>query len=98
MKSYYSKLDKNEKENIKKKYMEEYKNSELDKRLKYLIVYHILALVFGIAIIVQSIIMDDVKIYGIIIGCLLIFMGIVFLIANRKIKNSVLNKIALKNK
>lgn len=98
MKSYYSKLDKNEKENIKTKYMEEYKNSELDKRLRYLIVYHILALVFGIAIIVQSIIMDDVKIYGIIIGCLLIFMGIVFLIANRKIKNSVLNKIALKNK
>ena len=98
IKTYYQRLSKEEKKEIKNIYQKEYQNTELNKRLKRINVLIILSIISAIFLLVMSYIYEDKHWSSYIIAGVLLATALTFFIASTKIKNNVYNKIALKNK
>lgn len=98
MKKYYNTLDKKKKDEIKKEYQKTYQKTDLNTRLTRLLVYSIIGYITGIAMILEVILTDAEKTGNIIIAITLFIAATVFLVGRIKIKNDVLNKLALKKK
>lgn len=98
MKKYYQTLNKEKKKEIKEKFKQEYKNTELKYRLNRLMIYSLLGYAVSIFIIVYAILKEENDIGSIIIGTTLFIASTIFLIGRFLIKRNVLNKFALKNK
>ena len=98
IKTYYQRLSKEEKEKIKKTYLKEYHESEINIRLKRINILIIISILSAILILVMSYMYEDKHLSSIIIAGVLLGTALTFYIASNKIKQNIYNKIALKNK
>lgn len=98
IKTYYQRLSKEEKKEIKSIYQKEYQNTELNKRLKRINILIIISIISALILLIMSYIYEEKHLSSIIIAGVLIATAITFIIASTKIKNNVYNKIALKKK
>ena len=98
MKKYYFKLTKDEQRKIKDEFKKEYKNKELDIRLKRLLAYSIIGYLISILIILEVSFTNAEKTGNLIIAITLFIASTIFIVGRIKIKLDVLNKIALKKK
>ena len=95
---YFRHLDKEKKAKIKEKYKKEYAGSDFQKRITRLLVYSIIAIVFGLGLIIYSIIRPEELVGNLLIAIPLFIAAIIFLIGRYYAKLMILNKIALKEK
>ena len=95
---YFKHLDKEKKAKIKEKYKKEYAGSDFQKRITRLLVYSIIAIVFGLGLIIYSIIRPEELVGNLLIAIPLFIAAIIFLIGRYYDKLMILNKIALKEK
>ncbi len=95
---YFKHLDKEKKAKIKEKYKKEYAGSDFQKRITRLLVYSIIAIVFGLGLIIYSIIRPEELVGNLLIAIPLFIAAIIFLIGRYYAKLMILNKIALKEK
>ena len=95
MAKYYQTLSKNQKKEVNQKYKEDYQSSELFTRFHRLTIYTIIAILFGLFLIIYGYFFENKNIGSIIIGITLLILAIVFIIGKYLIKQNVLNKIAL---
>lgn len=96
--SKYSKLSKEDRKKIKAIYLEEYQNSDFQKRLNRLLIYSIVACIFAIFLIVYSVITKEDVVSNLLIAIPLIMAAIIFLVGRNYAKNNVLKNIATRKK
>lgn len=98
MKKYYFTLSKEKKDEIKLIYQKEYKNSDINIRLKRLSLYVIVGFIFSILLFIDTFKDNDLNVGSLVIAITLALACFVFLIGKYIVKLRILNKIALKNK
>lgn len=98
MQKYYNTLNKEQKNHIKELYNKNYKDTDLQARLKRLKIYAIISYAFAIFVLVSAYLLDDDILGSIIIAVTMFVLGTVYIIGSLIVKRNVLNKIALKEK
>ena len=97
-KYYYHSLSKEEKKKVQEKYKKDYQQSDFNKRITRLLIYSVVAFLFGLFLIIYSIVRDEDLISNLLVAIPLFIASIIFLIGRYYAKLMVLNKLALKEK
>ena len=97
-KYYYHSLSKEEKKKVQEKYKKDYQQSDFNKRITRLLIYSVVAFLFGLFLIIYSLVRDEDLISNLLVAIPLFIASIIFLIGRYYAKLMVLNKLALKEK
>ena len=97
-KYYYNSLSKEEKKKVQEKYKKDYQQSDFNKRITRLLIYSVVAFLFGLFLIIYSLVRDEDLISNLLVAIPLFIASIIFLIGRYYAKLMVLNKLALKEK
>ena len=97
-KYYYNSLSKEEKKKVQEKYKKDYQHSDFEKRITRLVIYSVVAFLFGLFLIIYSLVRDEDLISNLLVAIPLFIAAIILLIGRYYAKLMVLNKIALKEK
>ena len=95
-KYYYHSLSKEEKKKVQEKYKKDYQQSDFNKRITRLLIYSVVAFLFGLFLIIYSLVRDEDLISNLLVAIPLFIASIIFLIGRYYAKLMVLNKLALK--
>ncbi len=97
-KYYYQTLSKEEKKKVKKEYQKEYQETEIMERFRRLNIYAIIAILFGLFLIIYAYFFENKNIGSIILGITMLILALVFIIGKALVKLRLLNKVALNQK